>query len=152
MVEFGKDTLKLGQRWKRADGHVAIVRAIEDDKAKLEREDANLIAYHYVNGGQSQFHCAMPGSRLVELIDDGEPKSAPVGDSIEDGIVPAEEEPIVLEQEVIVNTAISSLVGNYPSIGYAVVRIGGLQIEVDFEEHSLAIQDNPNPHDAFSNI
>lgn len=152
MVEFGKDTLKLGQQWKRADGQVAIVRVIEDDKAKLECEDAYLIDYHYADGGQSQFHCTMPGSKLVQPIDDGEPKSAPVGDSIEDGVVPAEEEPIVLEQEVIVNTALSNIIGNYPSIGYAVVRIAGLQIEVDFEERSLTIQDNPNPHDAFSNI
>lgn len=152
MAEFSKDILRLGQLWERADGKTVTVVGIESDFAKFVAAKENFsLRYFYADGGKSSIHRFNAGSELVRILDDGEPENAPVGSSIQGDTTFTEEDPIVLEQEVIVNTALSNLIGNYPSIGYAVVRIAGLQIEVDFEEHSLTIQDNPNPHDAFSN-
>lgn len=147
-MEFSKDILELGQRWERADGKVVTVRAIDDNSALIGG-----IWYHYCDGGKSNIHGNHPYLELRRLLLDREETTEAPADKaeddaapIEDDAAPVEQESEAIEQEVTVVSSLNSIIHNYPELGSAVVRIKGLQIEVDFDERCLSIKDNLNAH------
>lgn len=147
IVEFSKEILKLGQRWKRADGKVVTVLRLEDRSALIGG-----IWYHYHHEGQSNIHYAYPMFELLRLLPDEEEVTEAPADKPEDNAVPSAQETEAQEQHITVVSRFSNSVHNYPSLGYAVVHINGLQIEVDFNERELTVQDNSNLHEPLSDL
>lgn len=154
IVEFSKEIVKLGQRWERADGEVVTVLKIDDNFAFIDG-----IWYHYRDGGKSNIHRDYPHLELRRLLLDREETTEALADKteddaapIEDDAAPVEQESEAQEQDIIVASRFSNSVHNYPPLGYAVVYINGLQIEVDFNERELTVQDNSNPHGLLSDF
>ena len=147
-MEFSKDILELGQRWERADGKVVTVMEIGNHNALI-----GSIWYKYRDGGKSNIHGGHPHLELRRLLLDREETTEAPADKaeddaapIEDDAAPVEQESEAIEQEVTVVSSLNSIIHNYPELGFAVVRIKGLQIEVDFDERCLSIKDNLNAH------
>jgi len=153
-VEFSKDILELGQRWERADGKVVTVMEIGNHNALI-----GSIWYKYRDGGKSNIHGGHPHLELRRLLLDREETTEAPADKteddaapIEDDAAPVEQESEAQEQNVFVVSRFYNVTYNYPQLGYAVVRINGLQIEVEFDERSLTIQDNSNFDDPLSDL
>ena len=149
-MEFNRDILKIGQQWERADGKVVTVQGIYDDVAHIGPGEAG-IWYYYRDGGKSNIHYNHPHLELLRLLPNQEETTEVPLDEIEDDAAPVEQETEaqeqngkVQEQNVAVVSHFSNSVHNYPPLGYAVVYINGLQIEVDFDERELTIQDYSN--------
>lgn len=160
MVEFNREILKVGQRWERADGKVVTVSELDSHSALLAVQGTNGIWYRYKDGGKSNIHRDHPHLELLRLLLDEEEVTEALTDKPEDDVAPVEDDaaPIeddaatveqeseAFEQEVTVASSLNSIIHNYPELGSAVVRIKGLQIEVDFDERCLSIKDNLNAH------
>lgn len=153
-MEFSKEIVKLGQRWERADGKVVTVRSIDDYSVCISG-----IWYFYRNGGKSNIYDSYPHLDLLRLLPDHEETTEAPPDKTEDDAAPVEQETKpqeqdteVQEQDVTVFSRFSSSVHSYPQLGYAVVQINGLQIEVEFDERCLTIQDNSNSHEPLAPI
>jgi len=157
-VEFNKDILEVGQQWERADGATATVLSIGETCAYIGLGEAG-IWYYYRDGGKSNIHHNHPHLELLRLLPNQEETTEVPLDEIEDDAAPVEQETEaqeqnvkVQEQNVTVVSHFSNSVHNYPQLGYAVVYINGLQIEVDFDERELTVQDNSNLHEPLSNL
>lgn len=155
MAEFNREILKVGQRWERADGKVVTVAALDSNSARIGTQGANGIwsgaRYHYGDSGKTNWN--YPHLELLRLLPDEEEVTEAPADKaeddaapIEDDAAPVEQESEAIEQEVTVVSSLNSIIHNYPELGSAVVRIKGLQIEVDFDERCLSIKDNLNSH------
>jgi len=153
-VEFSKEIVKLGQRWERADGKVVTVTALDSNSALIGTQGTNGIwngaRYHYSDSGKANWN--YPHLELLRLLPDEEEVTEAPADKTEDDAAPVEQESEAQEQDITVASRFSNSVHNYPQLGYAVVYVNGLQIEVDFDERSLTIQDNSNSHEPLSDL
>lgn len=148
-VEFNKDIVKVGQQWERADGRTVTVQKKGDSLVLIDS-----IWYNYNDGGMSNIHEIYPKTRLIRLLLDLDKTTEAPLDEDEDNAISAEQETEAQEQhtevqgqDVTVFSRFSNSVHNYPQLGYAVVHINGLQIEVDFDGRELKIQDNSDRHE-----
>lgn len=159
-MEFNKDTVKVGQQWERADGKVVTVLRIDDRYASVSVSGSVCgVYYYYTDGGKSNIHAAYPQTQLIRLLPDLDETTEAQIDKDEDDATPAKQEIETQEQDtevqgqdVTVLSRFSNSVHNYPQLGYAVVQINGLQIEVEFDERCLTIQDNSNSHEPLAPI
>jgi len=146
-VEFNKDIVKVGQQWERADGRTVTVLDKASDSALIGGVIGG-VWYNYNHDGMSNIHATHPSTKLVRLLPDLDETTEGPLDEDEDDAAPVEQETKpqeqdteVQEQDVTVFSRFSSSVHNYPQLGYAVVQINGLQIEVVFDERELKVQD-----------